>query len=65
MNLTAQLPHNTFILRKEKAWNPDCPQSQGTHGQNHQYKKCVETNLSVTNTIVFLLVLSLFADEDA
>lgn len=65
VNLTACLPHNSLILRKEKTWNPDCPQSRATHGQNHQYKRCVETDLSVTSTTVFLLVpFFLFADED-
>lgn len=65
MNVTAHLPHSSFILRKEKTWNPDCPQSQGTHGQNHQCRRYVETGLSVTSTIVFLLVQCLSADEDA
>lgn len=64
MNLTAYLPHTSFILMKGETWNPDCPQSQGTHRQDHQYKMYVETGLSVTSTIVFLLVLCLSADED-
>lgn len=65
MNVTAHLPHNSFILWKDKACNPDFSQSQGTHGQSLQYKRSVEIGLSVTNIIVFLLVLCLFADGDA